>query len=75
MINRKFRIGIPRGVEVAPGACDKEILEDPDKSVIIGLLRCAQDSIESQLEQKRTQNTNSHRSFMRGMVDWFKREL
>lgn len=75
LINRKFRIGIPRGVEVAPGACDKEILEDPDKSVIIGLLRCAQDSIESQLEQKRTQNTNSHRSFMRGMVDWFKREL
>lgn len=73
---RKYRIGHPRGVKVAPGACDENIdLNDPDKSVIIGLLRCAQDSIESQLEKKKTQEHVAHKGVFRGVIDWLRREM
>ena len=73
--NRKFRIGIPRGVSVEPGVCDEINLFDTDKSVIIGLLRCAQDSIESQLEQKKSQEQGARTGLMHNIIDWFKHEL
>lgn len=73
--NRKFRIGFPRGISVVEGGPNIQEMSYADKSVIIGLLRCAKDGSENYLNDKRNRRTSKRKGWLEQAREWINREF
>ena len=71
----KVRLGVPSGVAIFEDACDPKVIANPDKAVVIGLMRAACfDTLHEYTGQSVTASEEP-RTMWAKFVDWYNREV